>query len=98
MPNLVPPITTAAAAVDYRSRVLAAVPSSRSAAFTPLMTCYLTDNTAPEEVLRAKEVRGVGSPPAKCRAAYCDACVKPLAGLGYLQVSRKPLGQFPMVA
>ncbi|EFN53128.1 hypothetical protein CHLNCDRAFT_137490 [Chlorella variabilis] len=55
MPNLVPPVTTAAAAREYRQRVVAAVPASRAAAFTPLMTCYLTDNTPPEEVLRAKE-------------------------------------------
>lgn len=57
MPNLVPPVTSAAAATAYRERVLAAVPSSLSHTFTPLMTCYLTDNTLPEEVHRAKEVR-----------------------------------------
>lgn len=57
MPNLVPPVTSAAAAAAYRERVLAAVPSSLSHTFTPLMTCYLTDNTQPEEVHRAKEVR-----------------------------------------
>jgi dihydroorotase len=61
MPNLVPPVTTAAAAATYRERVLAAVPPPRAAAFTPLMTCYLTDNTPPEEVHRAKEVRRGGS-------------------------------------
>jgi dihydroorotase len=43
MPNLVPPVTTAKQAADYRERVLAAVdPRHR---FTPLMTCYLTDDT-----------------------------------------------------
>lgn len=57
MPNTVPPVTTAAAALDYRSRVLAAVPASRQGAFEPLMTCYLTDNTQPEDVARAQEVR-----------------------------------------
>lgn len=57
MPNLVPPVTSADAAAAYRERVLAAVPSSLSHTFTPLMTCYLTDNTQPEEVHRAKEVR-----------------------------------------
>ena len=41
MPNLSPPITTAAAAEAYRDRILAAVPDG--IAFTPLMTCYLTD-------------------------------------------------------
>ena len=55
MPNLVPPVTTADAAAAYRTRVQAAVPAGHT--FTPLMTCYLTDNTPPEEVARAKEVR-----------------------------------------
>jgi dihydroorotase len=43
MPNLVPPVTTAALASAYRDRILAAVPDGVS--FTPLMTAYLTDNT-----------------------------------------------------
>jgi dihydroorotase len=47
MPNLVPPITTAAAAEAYRERILAAVPG---AGFTPLMTCYLTDEADPREI------------------------------------------------
>ena len=41
MPNLSPPITTMAQAVDYRDRIRAAVPAGHT--FTPLMTCYLTD-------------------------------------------------------
>ncbi|KPF59102.1 dihydroorotase [beta proteobacterium AAP51] len=53
MPNLRPPVTTAAAAVAYRQRILAALPAGM--AFTPLMTLYLTDNTPPEEMRRAKE-------------------------------------------
>ncbi len=53
MPNLVPPITDVAAARAYRARILAAVPED--AAFTPLMTCYLTDTTDPEEVARGYE-------------------------------------------
>jgi dihydroorotase len=50
MPNLVPPITTATAAAAYRARIIAA----RGAAsdFEPLMTCYLTDSTAPDEIER----------------------------------------------
>ncbi len=52
MPNLRPPVTTAAAAVAYRERILAALPAG--SAFTPLMTLYLTDNTPPEEITRAK--------------------------------------------
>src|SRR5579885_379849 len=50
MPNLVPPVTTVAAAAAYRRRILAALP--RGAEFTPLMTCYLTDATDPEELAR----------------------------------------------
>jgi len=42
MPNLVPPVTTAVMAVDYRKRIEAAVKNYK---FTPLMTCYLTDAT-----------------------------------------------------
>lgn len=55
MPNLMPPVTTAALALEYRKRVEDAVPASLAHTFTPLMTCYLTDNTPPEEVYRAKE-------------------------------------------
>jgi dihydroorotase len=50
MPNLVPPVTTVAAAADYRARILKALPAG--ARFTPLMTCYLTDATDPGEVER----------------------------------------------
>lgn len=46
MPNLVPPVTTAAAAVAYRQRIEAALPPGAS--FTPLMTCYLTDEAQPD--------------------------------------------------
>ena len=53
MPNLRPPVTTAAQAVDYRQRILAALPEG--ADFQPLMTLYLTDNTPPDEIRRAKD-------------------------------------------
>ena len=52
MPNLRPPVTTAAQALAYRERILAAVP--RGLAFEPLMTLYLTDNTTVEEIRLAK--------------------------------------------
>ena len=52
MPNLRPPVTTTEAARDYRERVLAALPAG--AQFEPLMTLYLTDNTRPEEIARAR--------------------------------------------
>ena len=50
MPNLVPPVTTVAAAEAYRERIRAALPDG--AEFTPLMTCYLTDDADPDEVAR----------------------------------------------
>ena len=53
MPNLSPPVTDAASAAAYRERILAALPEG--ADFTPLMTCYLTDATAPDEVARGFE-------------------------------------------
>jgi dihydroorotase len=52
MPNLKPPVTTTEAATQYRARILAALP--RGANFTPLMTLYLTDRTAPAEIERAQ--------------------------------------------
>jgi dihydroorotase len=53
MPNLRPPVTTAAQAVAYRERIQAAVPPG--VRFEPLMTLYLTDNLPPDEISRAKE-------------------------------------------
>merc|ERR1719262_1363304 len=56
MPNLVPPVTTTAAALEYRERILKRVPADvPEGAFTPLMTLYLTDNTSPDEIRKAKE-------------------------------------------
>ena len=53
MPNLVPPVVTATDAVEYRARILAALPAG--ADFTPLMTLYLTEDTNPEEVAAAHD-------------------------------------------
>ena len=53
MPNLKPPVTTAAQALAYKARIQAAVPAG--VAFEPLMTLYLTDNTPPDEIARAQE-------------------------------------------
>jgi len=53
MPNLKPPVTTAAQAMAYKARIQAAVPAGM--AFEPLMTLYLTDNLPPDEIKRAKE-------------------------------------------
>ena len=52
MPNLKPPILTTKQAKAYRERILAALP--QGASFEPLMTLYLTDNTLPAEIARAK--------------------------------------------
>ena len=51
MPNLRPPVTTVAAAAEYRQRILGALPEG--ARFEPLMTLYLTDNTPVDEIRRA---------------------------------------------
>jgi dihydroorotase len=66
MPNLRPPVTSTALAAAYRERILAALPQG-SARFEPLMTLYLTDNTPPDEIVRAREsgfVHGVKLYPA----------------------------------
>jgi dihydroorotase len=52
MPNLRPPVTTVELAEAYRRRILAVLPENSS--FEPLMTLYLTDNTAPDEIALAK--------------------------------------------
>ena len=52
MPNLRPPVTTTEQALAYRARIAAAVPTG--AQFEPLMTLYLTDNLAPQEIKRAR--------------------------------------------
>lgn len=50
MPNLTPPVTSAAAAAAYRARIMAALPEGCD--FTPLMTLYLTDGADPDELAR----------------------------------------------
>ena len=57
MPNLKPPVVNTALALAYRSRIAAALPDG--ARFQPLMTLYLTDNTAPEEIVRARDSNAV---------------------------------------
>ena len=52
MPNLKPPVRTTQQALHYRDRILGALPDGSS--FEPLMTLYLTDDTPPEEISRAK--------------------------------------------
>ena len=65
MPNLTPPVTTIAAARAYRERILAAV---GGADFTPLMTCYLTDDADAAEVSANRAGRR-----ARARAASAES-------------------------
>jgi dihydroorotase len=58
MPNLKPPIASTELALAYRKRILGALPPG--VAFEPLMTLYLTDRLAPEEIRRAKAAGVVG--------------------------------------
>lgn len=79
MPNLRPPVTTTQQAQAYRQRILAALPPDL--VFEPLMTLYLTDNTQPDEIRRAREsgfVHGVKLYPAGA-TTNSDAGVTDLA-------------------
>jgi dihydroorotase len=65
MPNLKPPIMNTQLALDYRQRILAALPAGSR--FEPLMTLYLTDHTPPSEIDAARQsgvVHGVKYYPA----------------------------------
>ncbi len=65
MPNLLPPVTTVASALDYRARILAALPQADT--FDPLMTLYLTDQLSVSEVALAattSEIKAVKYYPA----------------------------------
>ncbi len=80
MPNLKPPVTTTEQARAYRGRILAALPAGMT--FEPLMTLYLTDNTPPDEIRRAREsgfVHGVKLYPAGA-TTNSDAGVTDLLG------------------
>ena len=75
MPNLVPPVRTTQQALNYRERILGELPEGSS--FEPLMTLYLTDDTPPEEIGRAKlsgRVHGVKLYPAGA-STHSDAGV-----------------------
>jgi dihydroorotase len=65
MPNLRPPLSTTAQVLEYRERILRALPPGNT--FEPLMTLYLTDNTPATEIAQAKssgKVHGVKLYPA----------------------------------
>jgi dihydroorotase len=52
MPNTIPPVTDTEMALAYKARIMAEQPSEQ---FEPLMALYLTDNTTPDEIRKAKE-------------------------------------------
>ena len=92
MPNLTPPVTTTQQALQYRERILGALPEG--ADFDPLMTLYLTDDTPVEEIARAKlsgRVHGVKLYPAGAtthsdagvtRLSRCFAALEKMEQLG----------------
>jgi len=95
MPNLVPPVTTAALAQAYRQRILDAVPAGL--AFDPLMTLFLTDNTTTAQIQAAKAsgcVQGVKWYPAGA-TTHSDAGVTDIrrcdAALEAMQALELPL-------
>lgn len=95
MPNLTPPVTTAAQAEAYKLRIEAALAKAgvEEGAFTPLMTLYLTDNTPADEIARAADsgiVHGVKLYPAGA-TTNSDAGVTDLLGkcAGALEAMQK---------
>jgi dihydroorotase len=92
MPNLKPPVRTTYQALDYRERILAALPEG--AAFEPLMTLYLTDDTPPEEITRARlsgRVHGVKLYPAGA-TTHSDAGVTRLSRCWHTLEKMEELG------
>ncbi|WP_100657825.1 dihydroorotase [Alteromonas flava] len=80
MPNLVPPVTTTALALDYKARILSA--AGADADFEPLVTLYLTNDTSPEEIRLAKQAGIVASKLYPAGATTnSDAAVKGIASL-----------------
>jgi len=92
MPNLQPPVTTTQLALNYRERILGELPDGSK--FEPLMTLFLTDDTPPEEIGRAKlsgRVHGVKLYPAGAtthsaagvtRISRCFAALEKMEQLG----------------
>ena len=81
MPNLKPPITTVAQAIAYRTRILnALLDKTWHRTFTPLMTLYLTSNTPPDEIRRAKEE--TTCPIVACKLYPAGATTNSAAGVG----------------
>jgi dihydroorotase len=73
MPNLKPPVTTAQMAVDYKKRIMAAMPDEVHSTFQPLMVLYLTDNTTPEDVKQAAVLKNDDGSPTIVGCKYYPA-------------------------
>jgi dihydroorotase len=84
MPNLKPPVTTAAQALAYKQRIAAAVPEGVK--FEPLMTLYLTDNMPPDEIKRARDAGVVA-----CKLYPAGATTNSDAGVTDLRKTYKTL-------
>ncbi len=84
MPNLKTPVTTATQALAYRARILKALPPGAS--FEPLMTLYLTDLLAPDEIRRAREAGVVA-----CKLYPAGATTNSEAGVTDLRKTYKTL-------
>jgi dihydroorotase len=92
MPNLQPPVTTAALARAYRDRIMAALPQGST--FAPLLTLYLTDSTAPDEIDRARAtgfVHGVKLYPAGA-TTHSDAGVTDIANVAQVLARMQETG------
>ncbi|WP_163931517.1 dihydroorotase [Paraferrimonas sp. SM1919] len=80
MPNLVPPVTNAELASQYRQRILAARPQGND--FEPLMTIYLTNDTTKQDIIDAKAAGVVAAKLYPAGATTnSDAAVKALEAL-----------------
>ncbi|MEC8694206.1 MAG: dihydroorotase [Pseudomonadota bacterium] len=81
MPNLKPPVATVDAAIEYRQRILTALPTGMT--FDPLMTLYLTPDLSPaiiREAASSEHVYGVKLYP-QGATTNSDAGVASLDGL-----------------
>ncbi len=85
MPNLKPPITTTAMALAYRERILRSRPAGSD--FEPLMTLYLTDQTSPDEIRRARQAGIVA-----VKLYPAGATTNSDAGVTYIRKTHATLG------
>lgn len=100
MPNLVPPVTTTELALAYKSRIQAAVPKNRvfDADFDALVTLYLTNDTSPQEIEKAKAAGIVASKLYPAGATTnSDAAVKGIKSLYPVFEKMQELGMLLLI-